>query len=410
MAQSEVKSYGQVKVTTNNGYLRLQFSSALSRSFYDKRQFFKSLGRPDSEQNRKWAEAIAKRIQADIDHPDILFDTTLKKYLAIHDAGVLRTNSQSLTLENLWTEFVEYKYKIGKISETTYQTRYKRTFTNWLKPYLNETLSYPLAEKIVIELLEQQVNRTNLKKLISALQEACNRGIQQGKLAQNFFLGLAEDIKLAKKSNQLQEAEDYRSFSQEERNIIVQAFYLSDKKGERQIGDLIAFLFLTGCRLGEAFALKFDDLKTDYIIFDESYSSETKILKSTKTDVTRIFKIKGYTKLQTLLKVLKAKALPNQKYVFVTPTGKQYDRFKLSALWLGQSKSNCYYDGLVTRLVKDGKIAQYLKPSATRHTFITLQAQAGVDLKLLADSVGNSVDVIYTHYLGVNKDAAFKDI
>ena len=60
--------------------------------------------------------------------------------------------------------------------------------------------------------------------------------------------------------------------------------------------------------------------------------------------------------------------------------------------------------------MQDGEISQYLKPSATRHTFITIQAHAGVDLKLLADFVGNSVDVIYDRYLGVNKDAAFFDI
>lgn len=403
------RGYGQIKISTDKGYLRLQFPSALSQAFYNKRQVFKSLGRRDTEQNRKWAEAIASRIQADIDHPDILFDKTLEKYLAVCDLGVL-ANSKSLQLGEFWDDFVEYKYKIGKIAETTYRSRYKRTFTNWLSPYFAENLSHDLAERLVIDLLEKQVNRTNLKKLISALKEACDRAIKLEKLSQNFFTGLTDDIKLVKKSNQLQEEEDYKAFTQEERNTIVQAFYLSDKKSERQIADIISFLFLTGCRLGEAFALKFDDLKPDRIIFDESYSSETGILKTTKTDTIRIFKIQGYTKLQNLIKALKAKALPSQEYVFITLSGKQYNRSKLSALWLGNNKNKKYYDGLVTRLVKEGKISQYLKPSSTRHTFITLQAQAGVDLKLLADSVGNSVDVIYSHYLGVNKDAAFKDI
>ena len=246
------RAYGQVKVTTDREYLRLQFPSALSQAFYGKRQFFKALGRVDSEQNRKWAEAIAARIQADIDHPDSLFDKSLKKYLAICDAGVLKTNTQ-LTLENLWIEFVEYKFRIGKICETTYKTRYKRTFTNWLKPYFSEHLSHDLAEKVVFELLEQHISKAHLKQLISVLTEACNRAIQQGKIAQNFFAGLAENIKLTKKSNQLQEEEDYKAFSKEERTTIVQAFYLSDKKSERQIADLIAFLFLTHFATESAF-------------------------------------------------------------------------------------------------------------------------------------------------------------
>jgi len=115
-----------------------------------------------------------------------------------------------------------------------------------------------------------------------------------------------------------------------------------------------------------------------------------------------------------LIDRLKIREHTNNSYVFTTIQGKQYDRYKLSALWLGIDKSKngveYYYPGVVTRLIEEGKIAQYLKPSATRHTFITIQAHNGTDLKLLADSVGNSVDIIYNHYLGVNKDATIADI
>jgi integrase len=83
MVQSTSKGYGQVRVANDKGYLRLQFSTALSKTFYGKYQFFKGLKRKDTETNRQWAEAIAARIQADIDHPDRLFDPTLAKYLEI---------------------------------------------------------------------------------------------------------------------------------------------------------------------------------------------------------------------------------------------------------------------------------------------------------------------------------------
>ncbi|NJM86929.1 MAG: DUF3596 domain-containing protein [Hydrococcus sp. RU_2_2] len=66
-----------VTISTDKGYLRLQFPSALSRAVYGKRQFYKALGRSDTKQNRQWAEAIAAKIQADIDRPDDLFDPTL---------------------------------------------------------------------------------------------------------------------------------------------------------------------------------------------------------------------------------------------------------------------------------------------------------------------------------------------
>lgn len=285
MARQKDGSSSQVKVSTDKGYLRLQFSCSLSRAFYGRRQFFRPLGRRDTEQNRQWAEAIALRIQADLDHPDKLFDPSLDKYLGIAVEDYNWTPpSQSLTLGELWQEYIEYKYRLGKIAETTYRTRYKRTFSNWLKPYYQKKLSFDLAEQIVKELLEKQVNKVNLKKLLSALKEACDRAIGQGKITRNYFTSLIENIRLSKKSNQLQEEEDYKAFTKEERNAIVEAFSLSDKQSERQIADLIAFLFLTGCRLGEAFALKFEDLKQNYIVFDESYSSETGVTKSTKTD------------------------------------------------------------------------------------------------------------------------------
>ncbi|MBW4619306.1 MAG: tyrosine-type recombinase/integrase [Cyanosarcina radialis HA8281-LM2] len=416
MYSTTTSHWGLIRVSTDKGYLRLQFPSALSRTFYGKRQFFKGLGRPDTPQNREWAERLVSRMQADIDHPDAskLFDPSLEKYLGIKvDNVIAHPSSNSLQLKELWFEFIEFKLRTGKIAQTTYKTRYKRTFSNWLEPYLDETLSYELAERITFDLLDK-VYKPNLKKMITALKEACDRAIGQGKLHCNFFANLTDSIKVSKKSRQLSEEEDYRAFSLKERDIILKSFRQSNKLAERQIADLIEFLFLTGCRLGEVFALKWQDVKQDWIVFDESYSSETKITGPTKTDTIRIFRTKGYGRLNGLIDRLRTKPHKNSDYIFTTVTGKQYDRYKVSSVWLGSDKSKngvaYYYPGVVARLVDEGDISQYLKPSATRHTFITLQAHNGVDLKLLADSVGNSVDVIYNHYLGVNREATLADI
>lgn len=81
---------------------------------------------------------------------------------------------------------------------------------------------------------------------------------------------MGDNIKVAKRYNQLLEEEDYRAFSLQERDIIINAFRQSDKESERRIAALVEFLFLTGCRLGEAFALKWSDIKPDWIVFDES--------------------------------------------------------------------------------------------------------------------------------------------
>lgn len=414
--QGRISGSGRVKVTSDKGYLRLQFPSSLSRQIYNKRQFFKGLGRRDTPQNREWADRIAARIQADIDHPDCedLFDPSLTKYFETKVPShilYLEKDNNSVKLKDIWLEFIEYKRKTGQVSETTYRTRYNRTFTSWLKPYLNEPLSYELADRILFDLLNSGINKINLKKLISALKSACDRAISREIINRNFFISLGDNIKVIKKSKQLIEEEDYRAYSLEERDIIIARFRNSEKPSEAKIADLIEFLFLTGCRLGEAFALKWRNIKSDWIVFDQSYSSETKITKSTKTDTVRIFRTKAYNRLNQLIDNLKLRDYSDNDYVFTTITGKQYDRFKLSALWLGISRNKeKYYSGAITQLVREGKISQYLKPSSTRHTFITIQAHSGTDLKLLADSVGNSVDVIYNHYLGVSKDATIADV
>lgn len=417
-ATSLDRKSGCVKVCTDKNILRLQFPRQLSLSVYGKSQFYKGLGKQDNPKNRKWAESIANLIQADLDHPDAqqLFDPTLEKYLGskIGISKITTHPANKITLKDIWEDFAEYKFKSGAIAETTYKTRYKRTYLNWLTPYLDELLTQELAEKIAFELLSTGINRVNLKKLLAALKEACDRAIGKGTINRNFFIGLANNIKVDRRSKQLTEEEDYRNFTKQERDTIIQACRESSKPGEQNIADLVEFLFLTGCRLGEAFALRWNDIKPGWIVFDQSYSSETKITKSTKTDTIRIFRTKDYTRLLTLLDRLKSENSKPTDLIFTSTTGKQYNRFKLSAYWLGlhRVKGNSkYYDpGVVTRLANEGKISTYLKPSATRHTFITLQAQAGVDLKLLADSVGNSVDIIYTHYLGVDKDATIADI
>ncbi|PHJ60428.1 hypothetical protein VF02_22230, partial [Nostoc linckia z1] len=129
------KKLADVNIGVDKGSLRLQFSTRISRKFYDKKQFYKGLGRSDTPENQQWAEGIARRIQADIDHPDGgLFDPTLAKYLDIKP--MLATVTQLPTakplpkLGELWEEFAEWKLNTKQIEETTYRKKYCVDFTN----------------------------------------------------------------------------------------------------------------------------------------------------------------------------------------------------------------------------------------------------------------------------------------
>ena len=399
-----------MRVNLNGQYLRLQFSSRVSRQYFNRRQFLKPLRRKDTPENRIWSEMICLRIQADLDHPDRLFDPSLKKYLALTDEEPV---SQGICLQELWDKFCQWKLMTTKIHQTTYQTRYK-TFTNWLKPWLTKPVSRELTNEIIIGLMNQENHKPNLKKLFSCLHSMGEWGLRQELISKNYFIECKEvNIKQLKKSFQLSEIDNYKAFSINERDIVIESFYSSDNRSEQQISSLIEFLFLTGCRLGEAFALKWSDVLPEGIIFKESFSTETKITKAPKNYKIRLFRTKNYFKLLNLLERQKLKTYTPKcnNYVFVSPNGENYDRLMLDALWRGKDHGNGKFtQGVITRLVNEKKISQYLKPSSTRHTFISSQARANVDLKLLADSVGNSVDVIYKHYLSSDKNAYFFDL
>jgi integrase len=57
-------------------------------------------------------------------------------------------------------------------------------------------------------------------------------------------------------------------------------------------------------------------------------------------------------------------------------------------------------EGIVSRLVREGKVERYRRPYQCRHTFISLCLEGGVDAKDVARWVGNSPEVIYRHYAG----------
>jgi integrase len=212
------------------------------------------------------------------------------------------------------------------------------------------------------------------------------------------------------------EEKDCRSFSKEERDIIIKAFYESDKSHVRQAAPLVEFRFLTGCRPGEAFALRWQDVflgrDKNYVRFSKSYNGRLKNTQVIKTGEIRLFKI--YPKLENLLLKIKPVDAKPTDLVFTSLNGKAWSNEGFIEIWHQKSNSSKgvkrYYSGIVTQLAESGAISCYLPPYHTRHTFITLMAHAGTDLLLLATACGNSVEVIQKYYLGVNTSASFPNI
>ncbi len=412
-SKQESSRQTDIGLGVDKGSLRLQFSTRVSRQFYGKKQKYIGLGRHDSDENRKWAEGIIRRIQKDIDYQNgINFDPSLNKYLELKSNVINLPNLTIPTLKELWEEYVKWKVDTKQISTGTLIGRYEQNFRYLLANHLNKPLTDDLAQTIIDELCARRTNSDSITKLFNALSSMSQRAINNGSFKKDYFAEISKFYKPSKKSTQLQE-EDHRAYTVEERDLIINSFYSSDKKSFRQLAELIEFLFLTGCRPGEAFALQWKhiELEKGWIRFEDAYSSVSKEVKSTKTNIVRIFRFKKISRLIALLEKmkLKNKNVSTEDLVFTKINGKRVSLDTLAGVWDKKHSEGKVYNGIVTKLVADGKI-DYLKPYSTRHTFISIQANNGTDLALIADVCGTSVDKIMKHYLQPDKQRELVDI
>lgn len=434
MVQQKLKwPYADIRLGNDRGVLRLQFSTKVSQKYFGKRQAYKGLGRPDTSYNYQWATGICQRIQSDLDHPDNLFDPTFEKYLG----GTVVNFPNQKQVPKLGASFEAYAerlYKLGKIGESTYKANYLKEFLSMLKPWHDDPINRELAETIVAKFNESNKNKTNKIACFSVLIKVGDWLIEKEELTKNPFKGLEDSITTPRKSTVNEDGDnlgenDYRSFTQQERDTIIEAFYNDDKQGTKHIAPLIEFLFRTGCRTCEAFPLTWSDIKWDkrVIVFSKSYESNSKALSKGKTKNGTIRVFPFYEKLEALLLRLKEERYKGVDEALIFPglsSNKANVRI-ISQNWAGRHSlvkgKSYYYPGVVTQLANQGKIGQYLKPYSTRHTFITLQVLGTLNdpndktnfigkIKLIADIVGNSVETIQKHYLDKPKEAQVLNI
>jgi integrase len=175
----------------------------------------------------------------------------------------------------------------------------------------------------------------------------------------------------------------------------------------------VKFLFLTGCRTGEAIGLKWKHISSDFklIIFCESVSTQLKIRKAPKTHKARKFPCNA--QLQALLHSIKPETIDPEALVFPAKRGGEINSCHfIQNAWKGghRRQGQKTYDGIVTKLVKEGKVARYRTQYNTRHTFISMCLEASVSIKQIADWVGNSPETIMRHYAGTTVHAQVPEI
>lgn len=355
-----------------------------------------SLGLADTLENRVKGESIARQM-----HLDMLsgnFDSTLGKYKPHTHLTVVEAikPKEALDLAQLWDKYTEFRSK--QVSETTLKFNYARVASHIQKLPIKS-----LSDAIVIrDYLLANNSAYTAKRIITQFNACCNWAAKSKLIDSNPFNEMAAEIQLSKAER---ESLDINPFSREERDIIIQAF--RDHKTYNHYTSFVQFLFMTGCRTSEAVGLKWKHINSDLsiITFCEAVVnvSSKKIRKGLKNQDKRIFPCNK--QLQPFLLSIKPENVDLDSPVFTSIKGQEINAHTFNAMcWHGCVNKGKRYVGIVQQLVDEGKIAHYRPQYQTRHTFITLCLDAGVEVKDVARWVGNSPEIIYKHYAGNKRD------
>lgn len=390
-------SKGSVQVITSNGRLQLRFRYAGERRYL-------SLGLPEDRDNRLAAEMKARQIELDILSGN--FDESLNKYRISVASKVTTEPSQSqaiLLLSELWEQYTEYRKP--QIAETTLRIQYAAVASHIDKlPSALQTISKENAGKIRDFYLKKLTAGTT-KRTITQISACCNWAVDSNSIAENPFRDIASKITVPKSKRSKHDDDHYDDidpFTIDECNAIIEGF--EKHPVYNYYAPFVKFLFWTGCRTGEAIGLKWKHVSSDFstITFCQSVSSRLKIRKCTKNEIVRHFPCNP--RLQALLRSIKPEGVNPESPVFPAKRGGtiNYGSFTENA-WKGgrQRKGQTPKDGIVTKLVKEGKVQRYRKQYNTRHTFITLCLESQtVTVKQIADWVEDTPETILKHYVG----------
>ena len=238
------------------------------------------------------------------------------------------------------------------------------------------------------------------KRFVVRLNACCKWACQSGLIESNPFEGMAQAIKPPKAKRRSDEG-DIFPFSVAERESIIEALRANTFCSERSAckhehyAGYVEFLFLTGCRPSEAIALQWKNVSRDYgtVSFERAAittGSGRKMRDGLKTQERRRFPCNA--KLKELLKSVKPEKYTPETLVFPGFSGKVLN--------------TASFRKTVWKPVLEGLKVEYRKPYQTRHTFITLALEHGLDAKDIAKLVGNSAEVIYRHYAASKREVS----
>ena len=354
-----------VKVENDDGRLRLRFTHGGKR-------YAIALGLPDSKVNRTVAQQRATQIELDIVSGN--FDSSLKKYQP------QRGTSQKLaytTAVELFEKFMQDQEKTKGLYAGSL-CRYTATLRHLERYFQNnpaESISDVQAEEFAAHLRKQVSTRTAKDYLI--LVQACWKwaGVKYG-INLNPWSGVLSRVKPTPKQK-------VKPFTVKEVQAVLAAF--ATDCYYHPYADFVSFLFGTGCRFGEAAALKWKHIADDCSTVWIGESVSRGVRKTTKTGKDRIVTLTP--KIMTLLQEQKPINCDPESLVFPAPSGKPINdhTFRRRA-----------WKTILTRLGID-----YRKPYSTRHTAISHTLANGANPLAVAEATGHDPQILFKHYASI---------
>ncbi|MFW6358750.1 MAG: site-specific integrase [Chroococcales cyanobacterium] len=416
--RNQVKGYTdfvtiESRKSTKGNKLRLNFSTDISPKYWNKTQQRISAKMSDTPENRAALDGICNQMYLDYLRDD--FDATLTRYLPhlkpLESNLIQFPNAKpEMTIGELWEQYNEYDLAGKKEATVKLRCRqYKK-----IASFADKTLSQETANEIRKTALEDggQV----FKCALATLERAVDWAVRQEKsqIVKNPFFGMSKEIKVAKRQDRVNGGlPEFVAYTESERDLILETFRNHESKQISRYADFYEFKFLTGCRTGEAIALTWDDVDFEKkrIRFNKTKGDGLKLSKGSKnsSDDIRFFPI--YPKLEKLLRRLQSESKCG--LVFSNRAGGYLTANRVVLAWshngetsYGVAKGKKYYDpkGVVYELTEQGLLPCYLSPYNTRHTFINIAIECGIDTFDIADWCGNSDAVISDVYRSKKRD------
>jgi integrase len=353
-----------MKITIENHDDRLRL-----RWLHQGKRYTMSCGVSDNPTGRAIAKQKAAQIELDVQAG--YFDPTLLKY----KPRTIGKTATEITAPELFKRFTAYQFKEKGLAPGS-RRRYE-PIQSYLDQWLNvpaHAVSNAIAGNFVGICLERLTAKT-AKERVWLLKSCWDWAIGKYHLADEN--PRSSHIARIKPHSTAQ----VKPFAATEIAAILCAF--ETHSSYKHYYPFVAFLFGTGCRLGEAAGLRWANVADDFshVTICESFSRGN-YRKTTKTGKSRIVLLNQGT--IALLKALHIARSGHDSLVFTSPHGKPIDDHNFNRR---------AWNAIVTQLG-----IEYRKPYAVRHSAISHALANGANPIALAEQTGHDKRVMLETY------------